>query len=308
MENKNENVLLQNEITGDSDKIVKEELTLFDQVVEIGRTHKKTGALPDSGFEKFAESIAPGIKTVCKKLELNELQTVLFSDMVNLYDGKSIGLKNLAEFIGCDLLSVIKYIDEFRAIEDKNLIQINDPSISDVFETELCFKIGLETLADLKKNLPQNNNIKNLSIDDFLTQVTKLCENRVQKNSSYRKTIRNMADLLRNNSHLGLVKVLKSYNLPDDAELMLLRFCHYLIDLDTGEMDYNYLRALYDNYSEFRQIKQQLKSGGQIENIARRKTVAEVLHGFSPSLEALVEYCKEEKLDTNDTKRIGFCS
>ncbi|MCL2880799.1 MAG: ATP-binding protein, partial [Treponema sp.] len=48
-------------------------------------------------------------------------------------------------------------------------------------------------------------------------------------------------------------------------------------------------------------------SGGQIENIARRKTVAEVLYGFPPSLEKLIEYCMEEKQNNSGTKRIGFC-
>jgi hypothetical protein len=46
-------------------------------------------------------------------------------------------------------------------------------------------------------------------------------------------------------------------------------------------------------------------SGGQIENIARRRTVAEVLYGSPPSLEKMVEYCKEEDHHT-ETKKIGF--
>ena len=47
-------------------------------------------------------------------------------------------------------------------------------------------------------------------------------------------------------------------------------------------------------------------SGGQIENIARRSSVSEVLNGFPPSLDMLIEYCTEEQTDTVETKRIGF--
>jgi hypothetical protein len=47
-------------------------------------------------------------------------------------------------------------------------------------------------------------------------------------------------------------------------------------------------------------------SGGQIENIARRRTVAAILYGSSPSLDKLIEYCKEELTENTKTKQIGF--
>jgi SpoVK/Ycf46/Vps4 family AAA+-type ATPase len=47
-------------------------------------------------------------------------------------------------------------------------------------------------------------------------------------------------------------------------------------------------------------------SGGQIENISRRRTVASVLHGKPPSLEELIAYCREEQTGGDNAKRIGF--
>jgi len=47
-------------------------------------------------------------------------------------------------------------------------------------------------------------------------------------------------------------------------------------------------------------------SGGQIENIARRRTVAVVLNDSPPSLERLIDYCNEEKSETAETVKIGF--
>jgi SpoVK/Ycf46/Vps4 family AAA+-type ATPase len=46
-------------------------------------------------------------------------------------------------------------------------------------------------------------------------------------------------------------------------------------------------------------------SGGQIENIARKRAVENVLSGNEPSLEALMNYCKEELTEKQDI-RIGF--
>ena len=47
-------------------------------------------------------------------------------------------------------------------------------------------------------------------------------------------------------------------------------------------------------------------SGGQIENIARRRTVAAVLNDSPPTLERLIEFCNEEKSENVETVKIGF--
>jgi SpoVK/Ycf46/Vps4 family AAA+-type ATPase len=47
-------------------------------------------------------------------------------------------------------------------------------------------------------------------------------------------------------------------------------------------------------------------SGGQIENIARKRTVEYILSGIEPSLERLTTFCQEELLNKESEKRIGF--
>jgi hypothetical protein len=48
-------------------------------------------------------------------------------------------------------------------------------------------------------------------------------------------------------------------------------------------------------------------SGGQIENIARKRAVNNIIHGIKPSLETLIEFCEEESLNNNETVgKIGF--
>ena len=49
-------------------------------------------------------------------------------------------------------------------------------------------------------------------------------------------------------------------------------------------------------------------SGGQIENISRRRTVAAVLHGTPPGLDELIGYCRDEQAGHDSTRRIGFLS
>jgi len=47
-------------------------------------------------------------------------------------------------------------------------------------------------------------------------------------------------------------------------------------------------------------------SGGQIENIARRRTIAAVLNGISPSREAIRAFCEEEQASGETVRPIGF--
>jgi hypothetical protein len=49
-------------------------------------------------------------------------------------------------------------------------------------------------------------------------------------------------------------------------------------------------------------------SGGQIENIARRYLVAEILSGAKPDIKKILEFCHEEKMQMDDSQnaRIGF--
>jgi putative RNA 2'-phosphotransferase len=48
-------------------------------------------------------------------------------------------------------------------------------------------------------------------------------------------------------------------------------------------------------------------SGGQIENVARKKTVNMIISGEKPSLETLVSYCRGELINETETgRKIGF--
>ena len=48
-------------------------------------------------------------------------------------------------------------------------------------------------------------------------------------------------------------------------------------------------------------------SGGQIENVARKKTIQSILSGNEPAIEDLIKYCCEEGIGANkERRRIGF--
>ena len=48
-------------------------------------------------------------------------------------------------------------------------------------------------------------------------------------------------------------------------------------------------------------------SGGQIENIVRKKAIQSILTGIDPDMNEILNYCSEEELGSKGTKKvIGF--
>jgi hypothetical protein len=229
--------------------------------------------LPDSDFEQFIEKIRAHIDFVCGKLEISELQAVFFSDLINLMDGFFISIKKIADFINCKTVKIIKHLDEFKVLEENCLISLINVTGHD--GSKISFDIEIETLDALRKGLsPANTVEKELSLDAFFARIAQICENRVQKKVDLRRTLKAVQNLLETNKHFNLVKTLKAYCLFPDDELILLRFCHYLIDLETEEMGLQHLQSLYNNVSDFLPAKQQLKKGthplqekGLIQNV-----------------------------------------
>lgn len=49
-------------------------------------------------------------------------------------------------------------------------------------------------------------------------------------------------------------------------------------------------------------------SGGQIDNIARKIEIDEVITGITPSLKSIFEICRHETLNSEVVRRVGFCA
>ena len=325
------------------------ELTLFDHCEEIGKAHKKTGFMSDSGFDDFTAGIKPHLEVVCKKLQVTELHAVLFSDLLNIFDGDETRFRYFVEFVGCKQIKLLKckrrfihtrkrtkrafnlfmmrarrprsilqtnstlhtqhstlhsrrvdkttltlkYLDEFRALEEKCLIVLNNNVFDRSYGQKISFDITLDVLDSLKKNELPKNLFQNLTIADFFDQVEKLFRDYAVPRANYYKARRTMSILLNGNMHLMLVKKIKAYCLSEDDELTVLYFCHCYIDFGEDEVELNNLRTLSDH---FRTMKQQLQSGNHV--LQQKKILKYVNNGGFADTEiySLIDTAKEEIL------------
>ena len=283
----------ENKTNADTDT---EPLVLLDHLEKIGTAHEKSGIMPDSGFDVFVETIRTHIDFVCEKLHIDALQAVLFADIISSSNGYDISQKDLANHIGCKPIKIHKYFDALTKLEDKKLIAISQTeSVFD--EKSICLEISFETMDSLREGkLPESSAIRAGTIDDFFSQLARLCEDCVQHKIRYAKILREMGILLENGRHFDIVKKLKSYGLLPRDEFMLLRFCHYLVDLDEDEMEYRQLQAVHSNVSEFRTTKRQLELGTHV--LQKQELIQNVNNGGFGNAEAfcLTDKAKDELL------------
>jgi len=208
---------------------------LIDGMEELGGMHKHTGALSDDDFAGFYELAKPLIDFICQRLHISTLQAILLSDLTCFYNGYSIEINELAEFIQCKAIKIMKYYDEFEYLEERDFIQISESRIRD---EKIIFNLNIDIIYAAQKNelaLVMNVNTK-LSADELFNNIAKIFECHYSRRNKVEHTIHRMSALLKKNTHLNFVKVLKSYGLKEIDELILVRFCHYAIDREE-EMD-----------------------------------------------------------------------
>jgi hypothetical protein len=269
-----------------------ENLCLIDLLLKIGSIHqelKKT-------VEEAVEKARPYIKIVCRMLDITELQAVILSDIIHCYDGYEISVEEISKIMNCPASAVFKYLDKFEELEHKNLIEIRRES-SFGRQRGISFNIPYETMDAFRMNkAPENKFAKKMNIDEFFEAVYELCEMCVQEKEGYDNIVLKLDTMLQKNNHLGIVRKLKGYSINTADILIVLRFCHYYIDLEQDEMSLSAMEQLYEYSSMFRSAKQQLKNGTHI--LQQKNIIKNVNEGefVDPNIYKLTDAAKEELL------------
>jgi hypothetical protein len=232
---------------------------LFNKIDEI---IKQAGGLNDLFFEFAGEYL----ESISINLCISQTEAALFAILCNLYDGDHIRLYQIKNYLKCKNIEVLSHMDEFEKLEQKKLIHINRANEDfRSYDNELSFKLRLLTIEALRKGHYTDLCIsKNLSINEFFRHIGHLCRERVQKRQSNENTKKLMNDLLNDNKHLIFVQRIQKFELSDEDAFILLRFFHYLINLDESELGFEHFQVLYEDDYDFGHIKRQLKNGDYV--------------------------------------------
>lgn len=221
-----------------------------------------------SGSNSFSEDFfliaKPHIDYIAQKLNITPIQTILFSHIVEEYEGSAISLNQIARSLNCNKIRIMQYTGELADLADKKILKTKKNSHSGYGDKgEIMYRIPLEVTETLNKNedyVPIN--CVNLSILDFFTIIEELFVQRVRdREISYEELKEEIDTLINENKENSFVKNLKRYDLPIDEQLIVVRFCHFYVNHDQYDMNMDTLSRMYDYHSSFTPHKRKLLSG-----------------------------------------------
>ncbi|MCL2727265.1 MAG: AAA family ATPase [Bacteroidales bacterium] len=203
--------------------------------------------------EKFYEKAGEHIDAVCKVLNVNTIQTVFFSHLVDRSNDGNTSMSEIAEKIKIRTVRLIQYQDEIDELEKRRLVRCYRSGNSK------SYYVPTEVLDALRKGEDVKSAERtNLSIEVFFDTLNQLLSQLCDKEMTQESFAEEINHLLNENEHLTFVKKVNNQFCTHDLHL-LLRFCNiYVEDLD----DSIYFGQLDDYFESrvFRGIKRELSN------------------------------------------------
>ncbi|MCL2806096.1 MAG: ATP-binding protein [Treponema sp.] len=231
--------------TGENDS-----MGILDHIEKILEFSKKFG------IEKCLFKCKKNLDYIHAKLGINPIQSVLFSHFMEKSDDNNIMLSEIAESTKCSKLRIIKYTNDCEALENKKLIRCRRDRDS------MSFRVPREVCESLRKyNEFRPDNIENLNIEQFLTVLERLFDERNNNELSFENMKYEIQDLINLNMHLLFCKKIMSYNLCMEDLILLVCFCHLSGNNNDDNIGEHDIKFLFEDTSWFRMIKKSISEG-----------------------------------------------
>jgi hypothetical protein len=218
--------------------------------------------------DSFFMTARTHIEYIAQKLHITPIQAVLFSHIVSEYDDSPVRMDEIVRSLNCTKIKLMQYADDITELENKKLIRSCKDRNGWRGHTRgtVTYRIPQDVSSSILRDEEFHPVTQtNLSASELFIKLEDLFEQRVGNDEiSYDELSDEINVLLNDNQQLSLVKMLKEYHLSNDNMILLLRFCHYYVNIDSDEMNLRQLSEMYDHQSQFTIHKRQLKCGDHI--------------------------------------------
>lgn len=211
----------------------------------------KGSELSDEFYNKADEYIC----FIADKLLLSKEQSVMLSLFVNNSDECNIVISDIAKFLHCNTIRVLKYMSDIDELVRREHVFRRADSI------KFVFRIHADVVDSFRRNELFTVQVKtNLSAKELFTNISEVFEMRDDKDLSYEQTELKINRLLEANMHLQFVQRLQEYDIPKDDKLLLILFCHLLVNRSTDEISFHHISFLYPS-NGWNELKYLLTTG-----------------------------------------------
>lgn len=252
-------------------------------IAEKMRPEDEDSGMPITNMKKASADI----KALAKTLELTDVQAVILTAIVQKSARYSVSGNDLADELGLEYLKFLTYNKETEGLRKRGYIRIDKDG--DIV-------MPREVIRELKENRPvKPERLSCLDTAAILMRIRKILD------------VRDDDDCTSDEAVVYL-DTLMEMNLDKAFERRFL----YKIRFDKPSLEarVSIWRSMIPELSEEEatQLAQDFDfSGGQIENIARKREVSAIIGLVEPSYAQVREFCTEEIIEDKSSRRkIGF--
>jgi len=211
------------------------DMNLLEAMEHIVALAKGSG-LSDEFYNKADEYIC----FIAEKLQLSKRQSVMLALFVDKSDNRSILASDIAEFLECTTIQIIKCMNDVdQLVRREYIIKRKD-------DRQLSFRVPIDVIEALRNNVAFVVKAKtNLSASELMMELETVFDMRGNKELSYEQTASKTKCLLENNVDLAFSRKLREYALNEEDQTLLVLFCHLFANNDDDEIRFHDIEFLF---------------------------------------------------------------
>ena len=225
-------------------------LTAVEQIVE-----KAKGTGLSSEFYRKADRY---IKYVAEKMELTKEQSVMMALFIDNSDDTSITISDFGKFLDCRTTRIIRYMPAIDVLEMRELVRCSRDG------NRITYRVPIEVVEAFKVNQKYTpKDCSGLSCQELFGEIEDVFDLRKDDELTYEATVEKIRHLFNSNSQLLYVQKVRSYDMCEEDEMMLILFSHLFVNNNDDNIRYHDLDFLYDKRC-WNRVKSYLNDGEHI--------------------------------------------
>ena len=222
-------------------------LQAIERVVETAKDSKLS--------DQFMLKAAPEIGLLADRYGITERQAVLFC--VCMEKGpRHVDYDDLANYLDVSQIKILSYASDIDALVRRRMLRYRDANDEDTFD------VPIPVIKALKHNevyeLPPRTGLNCAEVFELLDQWFEDLDN---DSISAKEMAEEAKNLLNDNLQVAFAKHVKEYYLNEEDLLMLLAFCHLLVNKGDDDVRIRQLEDLFERKCEFISAKARLQNG-----------------------------------------------
>ena len=220
-------------------------LEAIERVVELSKDSKMSN--------DFLLAASPEIGLLADSYGITEQQAVLFCICMER-GPRRVDYDDFARHLDMSNIRVLSYASDIDALVHRRLLRYRDVNDEDSFD------VYLPVIKALKRNeayqLPPR---KGLDCNELFDQLNMLYDDLSNDAITPDDLLAELETLLADNPQIGMVQHLRELHLGGENLLLLLLFCHLLINQDDNDIRLNQMEGVFGEKAAFTRAKGELR-------------------------------------------------